>query len=497
MSLEQVSSLSDFMTVLKTSGQKLVVVDFHATWCGPCHAIAPYYEQLARKYTGRARFLKVDVDEAEDVARHCSISAMPTFHMYVQGRLVSDFSGADKGRLASDIERYAPSSDDVAFAGSGHTLGSTGQALGSSAAASASASAASAPPKVDWNARDTAAAAAAKRMEAVANANAKAASAAAAAATATATAAAATAAAKKADEAKPSASDASAGKASASDASASKAPVAAANDSRLKIDPFLLKAMVDEMGFPSIRAEKALIFTGNKSIERAVEWCFEHADDPDIDEPLQVVTQEGTNKPKLSPEEAKKKADELYARARAKREAEEKKEAIDREKNRLKSGKEVTAAKLKFEEESRKRAVADRKREKLEAKRERERVREMLEADKQRRHEKFKMPGSAAAQAAPVQPKQTAPKAPVTPSAAGGKIQFRLPDGTRIEGEFDPDQTVGDLLAFLAGARPDISARDLTLSQQYPRRKFTSSDRASSLGELNLLPRGALTVMFS
>lgn len=465
MSLEHVSSLSEFMTILKTSGRKLVVVDFHATWCGPCHAIAPYYEQLSRQYTGRARFLKVDVDAAEDVARHCSVSAMPTFHMYVQGKLVSDFSGADQRRLAADIERYAPSSADVAFAGSGYTLGGP---------ASASASASSAPPKVDGNIRETAAAAAAKRMEAIASAKAAANL-------------------ESAEASKREVAPASSG----DKASGSGAAAPAQNDARLKVDPALLRAMVDEMGFPNIRAEKALILTGNKSIERAVEWCFEHADDPDIDEPLQVVTKEGTNKPKLSPEEAKKKADELYARARAKREAEEKKEAVEREKNRLKSGKEGIAAKLKLEEEARKRAVAEKKREKLEAQRQRQRVREMLEADKQRRREKFNMPGSAPAQPEAPKPIPAAPKAPVTPSAAGGKIQFRLPDGSRIEGEFVPDQTMGDLMTFLASARPDLGSRQLTLSQQYPRRRFTVSDNASSLGELNLLPRGALTVSFS
>lgn len=455
------------MTILKTSGQKLVVVDFHATWCGPCHAIAPFYEQLSRQYIGRARFLKVDVDAAEDVARHCSVSAMPTFHMYVQGKLVSEFSGADQRRLAADIERYAPSSADVAFAGSGRTLGGP-------AAASTSASASSAPPKVGPNIRETAAAAAAKRMEAVANAKAAA----------------------NRESADASAKDV-APVASGEEASASVAPAPKQNDARLQVDPVLLRAMVDEMGFPKIRAEKSLILTGNKSIERAVEWCFEHADDTDIDEPLEVVTKEGDSKPKLSPEEAKKKADELSARVRAKRQAEEQKEALDREKNRLKSGKEITQAKLKLEEEARKRAVAEKKQEKLEAMRERQRVRDMLEADKQRRREKFNMPGSSPAKPEAPKPIPAPPKAPVTPSAAGGKIQFRLPDGSRIEGEFVPDQTMGDLMTFLASARPDLGSQQLTLSQQYPRRRFTTSDNASSLGELNLLPRGALTVSFS
>lgn len=469
MSLEHVSSLSEFHTILKASGRKLVVVDFHATWCGPCHAIAPLYEKLARKYTGRARFLKVDVDEAQDVAQECSVSAMPTFHMYLQGRRVSDFAGADSSRLASEVERHAPASADVSFSGSG-------RALGDSAVASASGSG-SKPSKSEKSARAVAAEAAARRMEEMAKAKA---------------------AARAAEEAEskevPPSVEKSDGKPSASGA----APTPTKNDSRLKVDPVLLNSMVGEMGFPKVRAEKALILTGNKSIERAVEWCFQHADDPDIDEPLQVVTKDGDTKAKLSKEEAKKKADELYARARARREAEEKQESIEREKRRLRSGKEVTAAKLKLEEESRKRAIDEKKREKLEAKRERERVRQMLEADKQRRREKFNMPGSAPSNPHPSRTREAAaPMGVPRASADKGSIQFRFPDGSRIQGEFERHHTVGDLLSFLASARPDIGSRGVTLSQQYPRRKFTTRDSGTSLGDLNLLPREALTVSFS
>ncbi|CDF37297.1 thioredoxin domain containing protein [Chondrus crispus] len=467
MSLEHVSSLSAFQTILNTSGKKLVVVDFHATWCGPCHAIAPFYEKLSRKYAGRARFIKVDVDEAQDVAQHCSVSAMPTFHMYMKGNRVSDFSGADSSKLAAEVERCAPSSSDVSFGGSGRTLSDPAGASASGSGSKPSGSARSA--------RAIAADAAARRMEEVAKAKA---------------------AARAAEEAAAKEAAAAAEKSDGKPSASSDGPRPAKNDARLKVDPVLLKSMVGEMGFPKIRAEKALILTGNKSIERAVEWCFQHADDADIDEPLQLVTKEGGSKPKLSPEEAKKKADELYARARTRREAEEKKEAIEKEKRRLKSGKEVTAAKLKLEEESRKRAVDEKKREKLEAKQQRERVRQMLEADKQRRREKFNMPGPAPSNPQPSKPKVAPPVAPRA-TADRGSIQFRLPDGSRIQGEFERHHTVGDLLSFLASTRPDIGSRNVTLSQQYPRRKFTSRDSAASLGDLNLLPREALTVLFS
>lgn len=468
---EHVSNLQSFLTILKTSGKKLVVVDFHATWCGPCHAIAPFYEQLATRYAGRARFLKVDVDAAEDVARHCSISAMPTFHLYLQGRLVSEFSGADQRRLSTEVERYAPSSAEVAFAGQGQRLGAGG-------ASASGAPTASGPPTVDWNMRAVAAEAAAKRFEAAKKTTAES---------------------KLTEDAKDDKRDEEeSAKPGASQEAATITPsdTLPQNDSRLNVNQVLLSTLVDEMGFPKVRAEKALILTGNKGVEQAVEWCFQHADDVDIDEPLQVVTSEGELKPKLSPEEAKKKAEDLYARARAKREVEDKKEAVEREKNRVRSGKEIATAKREYEEQARKRAVEEKKREKLEAMKERQRVREMLEADKQRRREKFNMPGANPSSSTASRAEAPVPKSAPTPSVSAGKIQFRMPDGGRIEGEFGPEQKVGDLVKFLSAVRPELRSQNITLSQQYPRRKLTESDYGVSLTELNLLPRGALTVSF-
>lgn len=445
MSIEHVSSLSEFQTILRTSGRKLVVVDFHATWCGPCVAIAPFYERLARSYDGRARFLKVDVDQAEDVARHCSVSSMPTFHMYLDGRMVSSFSGADQRRLQADVERYAPSTADVSFATSGQRLGDGG---GSSSRGAAS----------NRSNREIAAAAALKRMQKDPQ--------------------------TEAAPSKPAARDGE--DLPADDSTTQK------NDSRLKVDQVLLKQLVDEMGFPTIRAEKALILTGNKGVEPAVEWCFEHADDDDIDEPLEIVAQG----PKLRPEEAKKKAEELRNRARAKRSEEEKQDAIKREKDRIKSGKEVTEAKQKYEDEARKRAIAEKKREKMEAKAERQRVRDMLEADKQRRRERFAMPGSGNSPPAPRVQERAPPKPRTPPAPAGGKIQFRFPDGSRFEIDFGPEQTMSDLVKALCDAKPELNPDTLTFSQQYPRKTFTRNEYILTLVDLGLLPRGCLTVSY-
>src|SRR5207249_108417 len=75
----KVSSKADFEAQLEAAGDKLVVVDFYATWCPPCHFISPKVEQLATKLKDEVIFLKVDVDESELLAAEYGIEAMPTF----------------------------------------------------------------------------------------------------------------------------------------------------------------------------------------------------------------------------------------------------------------------------------------------------------------------------------------------------------------------------------------------------------------------------------
>ncbi|CAE6479628.1 unnamed protein product [Rhizoctonia solani] len=116
MSITHISSLSSLSTILEGAKSQLVVIDFHATWCGPCHQIAPRYEQLA-KTNSHVRFLKCDVDAAQDVARvSYNVSAMPTFIFIKNGKQVDMVRGADPRSLESAIKKHRSlTSDDAAF----------------------------------------------------------------------------------------------------------------------------------------------------------------------------------------------------------------------------------------------------------------------------------------------------------------------------------------------------------------------------------------------
>ncbi|XVF37826.1 hypothetical protein REPUB_Repub20aG0044400 [Reevesia pubescens] len=89
-----------------TRTSRLVILYFTATWCGPCRLISPLYTSLAAKYANVV-FLKVDIDEARDVAARWNVSSVPTFFFIRNGKEVDKVVGADNSTLERKIAQYA------------------------------------------------------------------------------------------------------------------------------------------------------------------------------------------------------------------------------------------------------------------------------------------------------------------------------------------------------------------------------------------------------
>jgi len=75
------------------AGEKLVVIDFWATWCGPCQHMGPIVESLAEKFAGKAIIGKYNVDENEDVAAEFGIRSIPTLLFLKGGQLLHKIVG--------------------------------------------------------------------------------------------------------------------------------------------------------------------------------------------------------------------------------------------------------------------------------------------------------------------------------------------------------------------------------------------------------------------
>ena len=78
-----------------------VLIDFWASWCGPCKMIAPFLDQLANEYGEKIKIGKVNVDEENELAGQHGIASIPTLVLYKDGAIVSQKSGAAPKR---DIE---------------------------------------------------------------------------------------------------------------------------------------------------------------------------------------------------------------------------------------------------------------------------------------------------------------------------------------------------------------------------------------------------------
>ena len=100
----QITDASFDEVVLKSD--KPVLVDFWATWCGPCRMVAPILDELTEEFAGRAKIAKVNVDENQQVPAQFGIRSIPPLILFKDGQVVATQVGAlPKSQLAAFVEQ--------------------------------------------------------------------------------------------------------------------------------------------------------------------------------------------------------------------------------------------------------------------------------------------------------------------------------------------------------------------------------------------------------
>ncbi|ORX88840.1 thioredoxin-like protein, partial [Basidiobolus meristosporus CBS 931.73] len=105
MPVIEIGSIEAYQKVINSG--HTIIVDFYAIWCGPCKVISPKFEEFSDKYSGKAYFIKVDVDRFPNIVQPLSVSAMPTFMVFKNSQKVDEVVGADVKKLELMIQKYA------------------------------------------------------------------------------------------------------------------------------------------------------------------------------------------------------------------------------------------------------------------------------------------------------------------------------------------------------------------------------------------------------
>ena len=109
-SIREPITLTDSNFKNELSKYPILLIDFWAPWCGPCRMISPIIEQLAKEYTGRIVFAKVNIDENRMITQSFGIQSIPTMIIFKNGKAVDIIVGAiPKAQLETRLHRQISS----------------------------------------------------------------------------------------------------------------------------------------------------------------------------------------------------------------------------------------------------------------------------------------------------------------------------------------------------------------------------------------------------
>lgn len=100
--MENIKNYAQYLGGYDYTGKTPVVIDFYATWCGPCQAFAPQLERLAKEFEGKVKVLKFDVDKNEQLAMAAGIRSIPTlFFVGIDGNIIRNVGALPYNELAA------------------------------------------------------------------------------------------------------------------------------------------------------------------------------------------------------------------------------------------------------------------------------------------------------------------------------------------------------------------------------------------------------------
>jgi len=89
------------------NSDKPVFVDFWAEWCGPCRIVSPTVEELSKEYEGKVNFVKVNVDQNNELASKYNVFSIPTLAIFSNGKVIAQSAGAaPKEKIRSYIDKH-------------------------------------------------------------------------------------------------------------------------------------------------------------------------------------------------------------------------------------------------------------------------------------------------------------------------------------------------------------------------------------------------------